>query len=70
MLAIDKKNKNSLMTEIVSLMYSKSITSKAKREFLIDQSLALAPFALVANWLKTPVRASICVVWKFVVLID
>ena len=29
-----QKKKNTLMTEIVSLIYSKSITSRAKREFL------------------------------------
>ena len=29
-----RQKKNTLMTEIVSLIYSKSITSRAKREFL------------------------------------
>ena len=36
------------MTEIVSFIYSKSITSRVKREFL--NRYALAPFALMANW--------------------
>ena len=48
------------MTQIVPLIYFKSITS---------QSLALAPFVLVANWLRTPVRASICIIWKVIALI-
>ena len=131
------------MAEIVSLIYSKSITSRAKREFLNRQPCCLSRwsqsdhftvvvlvpsasseceadgdlvliqtrFALIwklslkntsqyknnliyliereglyqnkvtvslasihnckiAYWPKTPVRASICIVWKFVVLIN
>jgi len=56
------------MTEIVSFICSKSITSRVKREFL--NRYALAPFALMANWPKTSVRVSLCVAWKSVVLIN
>ena len=131
------------MAEIVSLFYSKSITPRAKREFLNRQSLRLSRWSLIdhftvvdlvpwpsseceaevdlvliqtsfallwklslkntsqhkndwiylikqeglyqnkvivspasiynckmAYWTNTPVRASICIVWKFVVLIN
>ena len=41
------KIKNSLMAELVSLIYSKSITSQGQKR--VSQSLALGPFALGAN---------------------
>ena len=51
-LTIDKKKekKTALMAEIVSLFYSKSITSRAKREFLNRQSLRLSRWSLIDHF--------------------
>ena len=47
------------MTQILSLIYFKSITSGSKEIF---SSTTLGAFR--ANWPRTPVRASMCIILK------